>query len=193
MQSTKDKILTVLVSYIKEGVNLDSISLSKIASEAEIGKSTVYEHFANKEEMICETYKYLLNQYENILTSDINSMDFKGAFIEQIQKILFVMKDAKTLMDAIMNNHHDAFMRFDDSIPIHMKQIQEKMNERFTGIIYLGVVEGVLEPKEPKPYIRNVIQAIVSGLLYQYVNKEIDISENDLCELVFTHVLQLLK
>ena len=193
MQSTKDKILSVLVSYIKEGVNLDGISLSKIASEAEIGKSTVYEHFANKEEMICETYNYLLSQYEDILTSDINSMDFKGAFIEQIQKILFVMKDAKTLMDAIMNNHHDAFMRFDDSIPKHMKKIQEKMNERFTGIIYLGVVEGVLEAKEPKPYIRNVVQAIVSGLLYQYVNKEIEINEKDLCELIFTHVVKLLK
>jgi len=193
MQSTKEKLLSVLVTYIKEGVNLGGISLSKIASEAEIGKSTVYEYFASKEEMICETYKYLLSQYEDILTSDIQSMDFKGAFIEQIQKILFVMKDAKTLMDAIMNSHHDAFMRFDESISLHMKKIQEKMDERFTGIIYLGVVEGVLEQREPKPYIRNVIQAIVSGLLYQFVNKEILISEDDLCELIFTHVLQLLK
>ena len=193
MQTTKEKLLSVLVSYIKEGVNLDGISLSTIASEAEIGKSTVYEYFASKEEMICETYIYLLSQYEDILTSDIESMDFKGAFIEQIQKILFVMKDAKSLMDAIMNSHHDAFMRFDESIPKHMSQIQEKMNERFSGIIYLGVVEGVIEQKEPKPYIRNVIQAVVSGLLYQYVNKEIEIGEDDLCELIFTHVLQLLK
>jgi AcrR family transcriptional regulator len=193
MLSTKEKLLSVLVSYIKEGVNLDSISLSTIASEAEIGKSTVYEYFASKEEMICETYKYLLSQYEDILTSDIESMDFKGAFIEQIQKILFVMKDAKSLMDAIMNSHFDAFMRFDESIPMHMSQIQEKMNERFTGIIYLGVVEGILEQREPKPYTRNVIQAIVSGLLYQYVNKEITITEDDLCELIFKHVLQLLK
>ncbi|MDO9628698.1 MAG: TetR/AcrR family transcriptional regulator [Acholeplasmataceae bacterium] len=193
MQSTKEKILSVLISYIKDGVNLDNISLSTIAAEAEIGKSTLYEHFSSKEDMICETYKYLLSQYESILTSDIESMDFKGAFIEQIQKILTVMKDAKVLMDAIMNSHHEAFMKFDQSIPHHMKHIQEQMDKRFAGIIYLGIVEGTLEQKEPKPYIKNVIQAVVSGLLYQYVNKEIEISEDDLCELVFAHVLQLLK
>jgi len=193
MQTTKEKILGAVISYIKDGVNLDNISLSKIASVAEIGKSTVYEHFESKEILISETHQYLLNQYEEILFSDINQMTFKEAFKEQICKILVVMKDAKNIMDAIMNNNQEVFMSLGIEAKKCVENIQLKMNKRFQDIIYLGVIENVIENKQPKPYIKNIIQAIISGLLLQYVNKELDIDEQNLVDLVYENMMIIIN
>jgi len=193
MMSTKDKILSAVIAHIKEGDSLEQITISKIAAEAEIGKSTVYEHFNSKEEMVSETYSYLLNYYENILTSDIQKTNLKTAFIEQIEKILFVMKDAKIIMNAIMNFDQESFIHQGKQMEIQAAEIRDKMKDRFTSIFKLGVIEGIIEPKVPKPYTGHVVQALISGLLFQYVNEAIEIKENELYELIYEQAIEIVK
>jgi AcrR family transcriptional regulator len=193
MMSTKDKILSAVIAHIKEGDSLEQITISKIAAEAEIGKSTVYEHFNSKEDMVSETYSYLLNYYENILMSDIQKMDFKTAFIEQIEKILFVMKDAKIIMTAIMNFDQESFIHQGKQMEIQAAEIRDKMKDRFTSIFKLGIIEGIIEPKVPKPYTGHVVQALISGLLFQYTNEAIEIKENELYELIYEQAIEIVK
>lgn len=193
MMSTKDKILSAVIAHIKEGDNLEQITISKIAAEAEIGKSTVYEHFNSKEDMVSETYLYLLNHYETILLSDIQNMNFKRAFIEQIEKILFVMKDAKIIMNAIMNIDQESLFHQGKQIEIHAAEIRDKMKERFTSIFKLGIIEGIIKPKLPKPYTEHVVQALISGLLFQYINQAIDITVEELFELIYEQALEIVK
>jgi AcrR family transcriptional regulator len=192
MQTTKDRILSAVVSYIKEGLT-DQISLAKIASDADIGKSTVYEHFKSKEEMIEETYRYLLSQYESILLKDISDMTFKGAFIEQLEKNLIVMEDARTIMDMLMNHHADQFYKFGKSLEPRVLELQNKIANRFESIMKLGVIEGVIAPRIPKPYDRYVIQAIMTGLMFQYVNQKMEIERNQLLELIYHEVIDRIK
>ncbi len=190
MQSTKDKILSAVLTHIKEGNNLEQITISKIANEAEIGKSTVYEHFASKEEMIAETYQYLLNTYDSILSADHEDMHFKEAFIEQMKRVLTVMKDAKQLMGAIMNFDQEIFVGYGKQIEQTAIAIRTKIRERFRSIIMIGVIEGVITPKiPPNPHMGSVIQALVSGLSFQYVNHAIEIEESALYELIYHQVL----
>jgi len=192
MQTTKDRILSAVVSYIKEGLT-DQISLAKIASDAEIGKSTVYEHFKSKEEMIEETYRYLLSQYESILLKDISHMTFKGAFIEQLERNLIVMEDARTIMDMLMNHHADQFYKFGKSLEPRVLELQNKIASRIESIMKLGVIEGVIAPRIPKPYDRYVIQAIMTGLMFQYVNHKMEISRDQLLELIYIEVIERIK
>jgi AcrR family transcriptional regulator len=192
MQTTKDRILSAVVSYIKEGLT-DQISLAKIASDADIGKSTVYEHFKSKEEMIEETYRYLLSQYESILLKDISDMTFKWAFIEQLEKNLIVMEDARTIMDMLMNHHADQFYKFGKSLEPRVLELQNKIANRFESIMKLGVIEGVIAPRIPKPYDRYVIQAIMTGLMFQYVNQKMEIERNQLLELIYHEVIDRIK
>ena len=193
MQSTKDKILSAVLAHIKEGTQLDHITISKIANEAEIGKSTVYEYFNSKEDMILETYHYLFDYYDLILTADSEHMDFKSAFIEQIKRVLFVMKDAKLIMNAIMNFDQQIFLNYGKQLEGCASDIRDKMKTRFESIIHLGVIEGIIDTKTPQPYIGQVIQAIISRLLFQYVNGAIEIEEEKLCELIYQHTLIAIK
>jgi AcrR family transcriptional regulator len=192
MQTTKDKILAAVVSYIKEGMT-DQISLAKIANDAVIGKSTVYEYFKSKEEMIEETYQYLLSTYESILLKDLEDMSFKGAFIEQLERNLVVMEDAASIMDMLMNHHAEQFYKFGKSLEPKVLELQQKIKKRFEDILYLGVVEGVILKRIPKPYDGYVIQAIMTGLLFQYVNHKMEISREQLLELIYEEVLRRIK
>ncbi|MBE0701099.1 MAG: hypothetical protein IH571_05380, partial [Acholeplasmataceae bacterium] len=74
-----------------------------------------------------------------------------------------------------------------------IQEIQNQMNKRFEDIFIIGVKEGIVHPKTAKPYTREVISAIISGLLYQYVNDDFDISENDLFNLILNQTLRVLN
>ncbi len=193
MQLAKDKLLSVLVSYIKEGKDLEDIALSTIAKEAEIGKSTVYEYFSSKDEMIEETYRYLLKHYEDILLADVDLMDFESAFKEEIKRSLIVMKDAQTLMEAIMKHPSTKMMRLNHELKDEIKRIQDAMQKRFESIMRVGVIEQKIPARVPQPHKRYVIQALISGLMFQYVHQEIDVSEDELISLIYQEVINTLK
>lgn len=193
MSQTKDKIIQVLVEHIKQGKNLNEISLSKVAQEAEIGKSTVYEHFKNKEEMISSTYAYLLHKYQQILLEPIVMASFKEAFIAQIKRILCVMSDAKSIMDAIMNTQLDGIPSLSLEHQKLMENIQEQMNLRFTDIMTLGIQSNEIQVQNITPFTKNIIQALISGLLLQYVKGEMDLNDDGICELVFNQVLKAIS
>ena len=193
MSQTKDKIIQVLVEHIKQGKNLNEISLSKVAQEAEIGKSTVYEHFKNKEEMISSTYAYLLHKYQQILLEPIVMASFKEAFIAQIKRILCVMSDAKSIMDAIMNTQLDGIPSLNLEHQKLMENIQEQMNLRFTDIMTLGIQSNEIQVQNITPFTKNIIQALISGLLLQYVKGEMDLNDDGICELVYQQVLKAIS
>ena len=193
MSSTKDKIIQVLVEHIKQGSNLNDLSLSKIAHEAEIGKSTVYEHFKSKEDMISSTYAYLLNQYKSILLEPIEMVDFKSSFKAQILRILFVMRDAKNIMDAIMDIQLDGIPSLKQEHQTLMENIQIEMNARFIEIMKLGIQSGEFDPTKMNPYAKYIIQSLISGLLLSYLKEDMGLSEDGITNLIYNQVLKALN
>ncbi len=143
--------------------------------------------------MISSTYAYLLSQYQNILLEDIPVVDFKTAFTAQIKRILVVMSDAKSIMDAIMNIQLEGIPSLKIEHQRLMETIQEQMNLRFTEIMQLGVKSGEINLNQITPYTKHIIQALISGLLLQYVKKEMDLSDEGICELIYEQVLKSMR
>lgn len=192
MMQTKDRIIDVIISHIKKGDRLDKLSIAQIALEAEIGKSTVYEHFENKESLISNTYDLLLNHYETILLKPLSEKTFEKQFKEQIELILTVLLDAKEIMDAILKNEQTLY---DPTGVIERKSrhIQERIQERFTQIFQKGLDENIIIPTVESPFQKNVIEALMSGLLYQYCTNMIDIKKNELLNLIYHSSLVILN
>ncbi|MDD3067595.1 MAG: TetR/AcrR family transcriptional regulator [Acholeplasmataceae bacterium] len=188
---TKDRIIDVIISHIKKGDRLDKLSIAQIALEADIGKSTLYEYFENKESLISNTYDLLLNHYETILLKPLNEKSFEKQFKEQIELILTVLLDAKEIMDAILNNEQTLY---DPTGLIERKSrhIQERIQERFTEIFQKGYHENMIKPLAI-PYQKNVIEALMSGLLYQYCTNSIKIKKTELLDLIYRSSLLILN
>jgi AcrR family transcriptional regulator len=192
MQTTKDKILDATISYIKQEPNLSQVSISDIATKADIGKSTVYEYFENKNALIEEAYSYLLDKYQRILLIDINDKDFKNALMDQLSRILDVMEDVKGIMEVIMNAHSEmSFLRY-DQCSIKIQIIQDKMTERFNHIFSIGVESGEIHPSN-RPYANHIVQALISGLMFQYVDNKIDIKRDALIKLIYQEMIRIIE
>lgn len=189
---TKDRIIDVIISHIKKGDRLDKLSIAQIALEAEIGKSTLYEYFENKESLISNTYDLLLNHYETILLKPLSEKTFEKQFKEQIELILTVLLDAKEIMDAILKNEQTLY---DPTGVIERKSrhIQERIQERFTEIFQKGLHEKLIKPFVTTPYQKNVIEALMSGLLYQYCTNMIKIEKTELLDLIYHSSLLILN
>lgn len=192
MLTTKDKILEATVSYIKNEANLSQVSISDIARKADIGKSTVYEYFDTKETLIKQTYLYLLDKYEKTLLSHIREVSFKKALMDQLSNILLVMEDAKVIMEVIMNAHSEvSFVQF-DQCSRKIRGIQAKMTDRFNEIFMMGIEEQAIKPAN-KPYTPHIVQAIISGLMFQFVDGKIDISRENLLTLISDELIRVIQ
>lgn len=191
---TKDRIIEAMIDFIKEDKDISHISLAEIAKRAEIGKSTVYEYFSNKDELVCDTYMYMFDHYEKVLFKPLSETTFKAAFMEQVKRILDSMKDAKHIVETILNKHHQINYPNQESFDIKLDEIKTKMEERFINIFRLGIEEKAL----PMPFNQNktrgyVIQALISGLLFQYINEQTDLDEHELLDLIFDEVTKTFK
>ena len=188
---TKDKIIETMIDFIKHDIDISQVSLSEIAKKAEIGKSTVYEYFSNKDELIFDTYMFMFNYYENLLTQPLKSVHFKNAFIEQVKMILDAMKDAKNIIETIMNKHHQINYPNQVSFDRKLDVIKTKMEERFLSIFKMGVEQEIIMPPFKQDKTRGyVIQALINGLLFQYINDQTDLSENELLNLIYSEVIK---
>jgi AcrR family transcriptional regulator len=192
MVSTKDKILDSVISYIEEESSLEYISVSQIAQRAGFGKSTVYDYFDNKEALIEEAYIYLLDKYQKILLSDIPLNHYQESMKALLRNILDVIKNAKLIMDAIFNSDKGAGLFHFNQCSDKIKTIQIKMEEKFRVIAEMGIKEGVTTVQD-NPYIGHVIQAIISGLMFQYVHQKLVIEEEDLIQLIYQEITRIMK
>lgn len=191
MIQTKDKIIEVVVNHIKDGSNLSELSLNQIAKEASIGKSTVYEYFKSKDEMISNTYLYLLDTYEGILLSDLIVGDFNEQMRFQLSLILKVMRDAKQLMDAIMNQSIKEVPFLSRVHEERIKVIQSNMTDRFNRIFEKGMLENqIMVPKKEHKY---VVQALISGLILQQANNGLEMSDEQALDFTIEQIKKILN
>ena len=192
-EQTKERILNTVLAFIKQGVDYDKLTMTEIAFASQIGKSTVYEYFKTKEELIFKTYQYLLDQYERMLSEPLSATCFKSQFYEQIKRIFDVMMDAKVIMETLILGKETTFFSKKEQLQIQIQSIQSKMEKRFIDIFVLGNKEDVIQNKNPHPHDAHVIQAIINGLMMQYVNKEIQVNEQELFDIMYTYIVRLLN
>lgn len=191
MSLTKDKIINVLINYIKSGTNLDNISIQKIANEADIGKSTVYEYFSSKESLIEETYLSLIEYYHNWLLIDIKT-DFTYTLKVLIKAIIEVMKDAKIIMEAILQNPHQ-FSCFNERISQKVSNVHESMKAHFRKILALGEQEKIISNKYRDPKSEYIIRALLTSLSAQYVSRETYFTEIEIVDFIYDSIILYLK
>jgi AcrR family transcriptional regulator len=194
MLQTKDKIIEVVIDYIKQDMDVTQVSLSEIAKKADIGKSTVYEYFENKDTLICDTYMYLLNFYEQEILKPLSETTFKKAFIEQVRRLLHAMKDAKHLVETIMS-HQKQINHFNNQLlDKKMNEVSDHLQERFIDIMRLGVLENMLPSGLTKKPTRGyVIKALISGLSFQYINDQTQLDEEGILNLIYDEVFRVLQ
>lgn len=190
MVSTKQRLIDVMIKYIKGGENLSTISMQKIAKKALIGKSTIYEYFKSKDILIEEAYLYLINHYRFILMMDLDNEAFKILLKKQIKAFIKVMTDAKMIMEAIIQNPQ-AIQPLSKKVLIEINQFKIQLKTRFDEIFLKGVQEGIIQNDFSKHDY--VIKALLTSLSAQYVSNETNLFEEEVINLIYESILLFLR
>jgi len=190
--TTKEKILEVVINHIKEGT-INQVSLMNIAQAADIAKSTLYEYFSSKDDMIEQTYRYMLTHYEHRLLKPLKSHHYKAMFIEQLNEMIDITLEASKIMEAIMSSSNTEWMQLPSCMHETMKTMKSKVDQRFNEIFQKGINEGVLEINNHSPYLKHVLKAMMSGLLMQYVHDQLALSKQEFIEFLILHLEWLMS
>lgn len=189
------KIMTI------EGVN--QITISKVANEAGIGKSTVYEYFKSKDELIYETISFAGEKYLEEVKRKILSYDngFENTLKELIKiaietmrkgdsNIVFIMSDCDKTYKSKNNTHKQ--------IKEVMLNLRMKTFHILEEIIQLGIKEGKIKPKKNMEII--ISQNILMMLSYEFSGLDefiekinIDISnDQENINMIYNYLLKIL-
>ena len=163
-QVTKNKILDCTIEMLKSG-DMDTLSMSKIATKAEIGKSTIYEYFPSKEELVKSALKREIDiSLEDFLSVKMGKTLYES-YYAHMKKGLEIAQDAIQLV-GFPSTNNISFM--------NKEEIDEMVSgallpvfERLTEIYFQGVNEGTITPKRDFSDKLYVLAAFFKGMLLE--------------------------
>ena len=79
------RIFTAVLALAGRGVDMKSVKMQEIAAEANFGKSTLYEYFTSKEELLHATMSYCLQQEVELLGPQVE----RCSSLNQLLDVLF--------------------------------------------------------------------------------------------------------
>lgn len=180
--STKDKIVDTVIELLKQNVKYEEISMTMVAEKVGIGKSTIYDYFNTKSELlIVSVHKYINILEQDLLSFNLNEYNFHDAFIEQLNKFLnnnitpdfalAFITDNKTLFTDDLNK-----------VGLYLNNIQNKISNRFIDIFQKGIEEKIIKINNTEniEYLLNsmILGAIAVKCKLNQENKDINIFES---------------
>lgn len=163
--SRKDDILDALGDIIQsKGMNAN-FTISELAHKVDIGKSTIYEYFATKDELLSEAMvRVFQNAMEQIAARRLDpTKSFEESLKDELKFAIDLVTGSSYIFKLLTPD-------FRDTIPSNMKgQFAEYMRkttkqyeELFRNLVVKGMEEGVLTPGD-LPVQAALFSAIVSG------------------------------
>ncbi|MGM8211218.1 TetR/AcrR family transcriptional regulator [Virgibacillus sp. W0430] len=171
--------------FTKSGVQ--SVSVAKIASEANVSQVTIYNYFTTKENLVQEVIESYIDQewkaYEQLLNSDL-------PFPDKIKQIIFEKKEATAHMHE--NFYHyfmeeysekgsyvDMFYK-EKAIPGFITLFDEGKKEGYIDptisnesiLFYVGMLKDYMQQKEVNEKVLPLTEEITKLFFYGIVGKE---------------------
>jgi len=165
-EEKKTLILTAAVQTIaQKGVN---VKMSEIAEAAGIGKSTIYEYFSNKDEILHESFKFFMS-YADTMVNQASSgkaspQEYLNAFFDSWTAIL----DSPTAeyFDAMLHFWAIGIMQNQDTSLFDLKSIYHNYRAQFTQLFDICFAGSC--PYDPE-VLASILIAELDGLMLQYI------------------------
>lgn len=193
--SRKEQILDVLIdSFLVKGFSTD-FSLSELAENVGIGKSTLYEYFSNKDEILKEAViKYVKASIDKVtMLEGIGDLGFENAFKKQMKVLLETASESRTILETLSPNFVQKLpdsMR--DEMKAKMEEIRQLIQLKFMELFISGAKEGLFKG-ELNPRKGTIVTSLVVGTLFTLSDPRSKVNTDEAIEDVYDTVLQILN
>ena len=168
MKATKDRIIEVAINHIKNIDQINHLTMASLAQDANIGKSTIYEYFKSKAEVIEKAVKGIVDYYTNGFL-ELELTTFQDSFYRHIIYLLEAIEECRNFM-MVINKEVKSINIIGDAEQLICKS-QEIYVERMMKIFHLGFLENKL--KERITSDDYLIMGLLNGVFGLYGSKQI--------------------
>jgi AcrR family transcriptional regulator len=193
--SRKDQILDALiVTFNEKGFKTD-FSMSELADCVGIGKSTLYEYFSNKDEILKDAViKYVNLSIESVnIGSELVDLPFEEAFKKQLVIILSVASKSRNLLETI---NPGFVQKLPETMREEMKQKMEstrdQIRDRFISFFAKGMKEGIFDPNVDIKKA-SVVTSLVVGSIITFSDPNLSIDIDEFVDNIYEGVLKIMN
>lgn len=162
MNQTCSNILKSVINELKNG-NFENISMAKIANDVNIGKSTIYEYYSSKEELIASALEMIMDDILNRILSISLEGNFEEVCKNHIYE-LFLLAKENNVFHSFMLKKNLSITFGERSFQI-MDNVIKLLKERCNDIINL-CDKKITARFLAKPYIYS---AFLNGIIFNYI------------------------
>lgn len=163
-QSDKERVIYEAVrKMLEQGRTPANMTISEIAAQANIGKGTVYEYFATKEELLSRAIAFSLRQeFEEMRRELEEHTGFKSRFYAMLNLVEHYRAKSVSLMRLFLPDVHlQELIAADDEDALEFHAI---VLSALDSMLALGRDEGLIQA-EIDGYSRLVFFSIICGFI----------------------------
>ena len=189
----KDQIIeAVILKFQEEGFSTD-LTITEIAKSVNIGKSTVYEYFKSKDDVIKEALLKMseVNTDRIINIENIESMKFEEAFKVQLIILFKIASESRMMFEVFSKDFQNQLPpAIQGELIEKMHEVKELIEQRFILIMIKGVTEGLIL-MDQDPLSINVISGLVVGSMLRYSDTDVNLDLHQFVDRVYEAVIKL--
>ena len=143
----KEAIYEEVLSMLNDRVDYKSITLSEVAKRCGIGKSTIYEYFTSKDEMVFNSIIFYLNRMVKFFSNGFKVTTFRASLRTFIKAVIITMKaNYWMVMPWTFLDNYAPFLTEEDADTITelLYKSKEVILHLFSNICEKGEEEGTL-------------------------------------------------
>ncbi len=173
----RDIMEAALNVFSQKGLN--NFKMIEVAEAAGVGKGTLYEYFASKDELIQACFEAIMDEWEGFVRSRMGSETDSELLIRTIITTTFEFFTAERKRLEVM---YDFFAlsvpRGEDSTSmLKVQPLYQRLLADITEIIKAGIEAGRFRPVEPS-LAASMIMALIDGLFLQVALGVIKLDDN---------------
>lgn len=188
----RELIYEEVLAMLNDRVDYKSITLSEVAKRCNMGKSTIYEYFASKDEMVFNSIIYYLNRMIKFFSNGFKVTTFRASLKTFIKAVTITMKaNFWMVMPWTFLDNYAPFLTEEDADTITemLYKCKEVILTLFTSICHKGEEEGTLF-KIDDATINFAYNGVIGSLTeevdseYDYETEEAKVFIDNLCSCV---------
>lgn len=189
----KDEILDAVISKFRTEGFTSNLTISQIAKTVDIGKSTIYEYFKTKDEIVREALLKITNESIKSIfdIENIENLGFEEAFKKQLKRILEVSLKSRMSYEIFSKDFiHSMPQSIRSNIINKMEDVKRILEKRFLLMFEKGFKEKLLHIK-PSQMNNLIFSSLIAGSIFRYSNCDFKISIDDFVNEIYKTVIKI--
>ncbi len=189
----KNQIIEAVIAKFEcDGFSTD-LTITEIAKSVDIGKSTVYEYFKSKDDVIKEALLRMSdNNVDRVINIDnIENMKFEEAFKVQLVSLFEIASESRMMFEVFSNDFQNQLPpAIQGELMIKVHELKALIEERFVMIMIKGFTEGIILIDED-PLSVGVISGLIVGSMLRYSDTDNNLDLNMFVDKVYKALLKI--